>query len=115
MADGKHLEKHHGRRTYDDLINIFAGQHGEGALMQVHDGKMGAPPLLNILIRVHAHQQEIALLLGSLQTAQNVKAKPKSSAHEHVKHQAYREAARLPWISLALPNWDGDVNSNAWA
>ncbi len=31
--------------TYDDLINIFASQDREAALMQVHDGQVLAPPL----------------------------------------------------------------------
>jgi hypothetical protein len=46
------------------LVDILAGQHTEGALMHVHDGGVGAPPCLNILVSVQANQQEVTRLLG---------------------------------------------------
>ena len=54
-------------RTNDDLIDIAAGQHAECALMQVHDGQVGSPPLHHIIVRVQPDQQEIPLCPSQLQ------------------------------------------------
>ena len=59
-------EVHCWRLTYDDLVNILASKHREAALMEVHDGQVGSPPLCHIFICVQSHQQEVPLLLGFL-------------------------------------------------
>ena len=53
-------------RTNDDLIDIAAGQHAECALMQIHDGQVGSPPLHHIVVRVQPHQQEVPLCPSQL-------------------------------------------------
>jgi hypothetical protein len=55
-------------RTNDDLVDIAAGKDAERALMQVHDGQVGPPPLHDVIVRVQTHQQEVPLCPRQLRT-----------------------------------------------
>ena len=55
-------------RTDDDLVDVAAGKDAECALMQVHDGQVGTPPLHDVIVRVQAHQQEVTLCPRQLRT-----------------------------------------------
>ena len=49
----------HQGRTDDDFADVAAAQHGQGALVQVHDGVVRPPPGPHILICMEAHHEEV--------------------------------------------------------
>mmetsp|Transcript_4684 Transcript_4684/g.13455 ORF Transcript_4684/g.13455 Transcript_4684/m.13455 type:complete len:441 (+) Transcript_4684:382-1704(+) len=67
VEGGQQILVHLQRRPDDDFVDVFAGQHRQGALVEVHEGQVRPPPIRHILITVQTHQQEVPLLPCALE------------------------------------------------